>query len=194
MKTISIITVVAVLAIAVAGFGPAGTASAAHVVAIVNTSDVFEVGQPGQIQVTLLSENQPVANTVITVYTDASFAGVTGDVEIGTTTTNESGIALFEYEPRHASVHELRLEFLAPGDTEPTSTGVTISVAGAAQLYQSTSGIQIPGLNVWFIIAIISSVWALLFSVGWRVFAIAQAGTDTKSLVAPESAAKGTWI
>lgn len=194
MKTISIITVVAVLAIAVAGFGPAGTANAAHVVATITTPDVFEVGQPGQLQVTLLSENQPVANTVITVYTDASFGGVTGEVEIGTTTTNESGIALFEYEPRRASVHELRLEFLAPGDTEPTSTSVTVSVAGASQLYQSTSGIQIPGLNVWFIIAIISSVWTLLFSVGWRVFAIAQAGTDAKTPVASESAAEGTWI
>ena len=195
MKTISIITVVAVLAIAIAGFGPAGTASAAHVVATITTPDVFEVGQQGQIQVTLLSENQPVANTVITVfYTDASLGGVTGDVEIGTMTTNENGIALFEYEPRHASAHELRLEFLAPGDTEPTSTSVTVSVAGASQLYQSTSGIQIPGLNVWFIIAIISSVWTLLFSVGWRVFAIAQAGTAMKSLVASESAAEGTWI
>ncbi|MFV2069217.1 MAG: hypothetical protein ACC645_19810 [Pirellulales bacterium] len=195
MRTISIIAMVTVLAIAIAGFGSAGTASAAHVVTIVNTSDVFEVGQPGQLQVTLLSDNQPLANTLITVfYTGASFGGVTGDVVIGTMTTKEDGIALFEYEPRHASTHELRLEFLAPGDTEPTSTVVTVSVAGSAQVYQSTSGIQVPGLNVWLIIAIISSLWALLFSVGWRVFAIAQAGTDAKTIVTSESAARGTWI
>ncbi len=188
MKTISVIAVVTVLAIAIAGFGLAGTASAAHVVATITTPDVLQVGQPSALQVTLLSENQPVADTVVTIYTDASFGGVAGEVEIGTTTTNENGIALFEYEPRRASDHKLRIEFLAPGDTEPTSIGVTVSVAGASQLHQSTAGVQSPGLNVWLIIAIIGGVWTLLFSVGWRVFAIARAETDAKMLTASESA------
>ncbi len=188
MKTISIIAVVTVLAIATASIGPAGTANAAHVVATITTPDLLEVGQPSQFQVTLLSENQPVADTVVTAYTDASFGGVTGEVVIATMTTNENGIALFEYEPRHASVHELRLEFRAPGDTEPTSTGITVSVAGASQLHQSSAGIQIPGLNVWLIIAIIGGVWTLLFSVGWRVFAIARADTDAQILTASDSA------
>ncbi len=188
MKTIPIIAVAAILAIAIAGLGPAGTANAAHVVATVTTPGVLEVGQPSQIQVTLLSANRPVADTVVTVYTDASFGGVTGEVEIGTMTTNGDGIALFEYEPRHDSAHELRMEYIAPGDTEPSITGAAISVAGASQLHQSTSGIQVPGLNVWFIIAIIGSVWTLLFSVGWRVFAIARAGADAKTLIAPERA------
>ncbi len=188
MNTISIIAVVAVLAIAIAVFGPAGTANAAHVVATITTPDVLEVGQPSQVQVTLLSESQPVPDTVVTVYTDASFGGVTGEVNIATTTTNENGVALFEYEPRHASDHNLRIEFLAPGDTEPSTATVTVSVVGASQLHQSHAGIQIPGLNVWLIIAIIGSVWTLLFSVGWRVFAIAQAGTDAKALITSESA------
>ncbi len=186
MKTISIIAVVTVLAIAIASFGPVGAAHAAHVVATITTPDVLEVGQPSQVQVTLLSENQPVVGTVVTVYTDASFGGVTGEVEIATTTTNEYGIALFEYEPRHASAHDLRIEFLAPGDTEPSTATVTVSVVGASQIHQSTAGIQIPGLNVWLIITIIGSVWVLLFSVGWRVFAIAQAGPNTEMLVRSE--------
>ncbi len=136
MKTISIVAVVTVLAIAIAGFGLAGTASAAHVVATITTPDVLEVGQPSPLQVTLLAENQPVAGTVVTVYTGASFGGVTGEVVIGSTMTNENGIALFEYEPRHASDHKLRIEILAAGDNEPTSTGVTVSVAGAWLLHQ----------------------------------------------------------
>ncbi len=187
MKTISIIAVVAVLAIAIAGFGPARTANAAHVVATITTPDVFEVGQPGQLQVTLLSDNQPVAGTVITVYTDASFGGVTGQVEIGTIVTNENGLALFEYEPRHASDHAIRMEFLAPGDTEPTSIGATIEVTGTLQLHRSTAGIQIPGLNVWLIIAFVSSIWFLLFSVAWRVFAIAQADPAAEATFASDN-------
>lgn len=182
MNSISIIAAVTVLAIAVVGFGPAGTANAAHVVATITTPDVFQVGQPGRLQVKLLSENQPVVGTVVTAYIDASFAGVTGEVVIATTTTNENGIALFEYEPRHASDHQLRIEFLAPGDSDPSTATVTVSVVGAPQLYQSTAGIQIPGLNVWLIIAVISSVWALLFSVAWRVFAIASAGPPVRGI------------
>lgn len=176
MKTISVIAVVTVMAIAIAGFGPAGTANAAHAVATITVPDVLQVGQPSQLQVTLLSANQPVANTLVTVYTDASFGGVTGEVEIGTITTNDSGTAAFEYEPRRNSAHELRFEFLAPGETEPTVATTTVSVAGTAQLYLSTSGIQIPGLNVWLIIGIISAVWFLLFSVAVRVLLIARAG------------------
>ncbi len=187
MKTISIIAVATVLAIVIAGFGPAGTANAEHVLATITSPDVFEVGQSSQVQVTLLSENQPVANTVITVLTDASFGGVDGEVVIGTATTDANGLAAFEYEPRHASAHELRIEFLAPGDTELTRTAVTVSVASVLQLHQSTAGIQVPGLNVWLIIDLIISVWALLFSVGWRVFAIAYAGTEA-TLTAPEGA------
>lgn len=186
MKTISIIAVVTVLAIVIAGFGPAGTANADHVLATITSPDIFEVGQSSQVQVTLLSENQPVANTVITVLTDASLGGVDGEVVIGTIMTDANGLAAFEYEPRHASAHELRIEFLAPGDTELTSTAVTVSVAGVSQLHQSTAGIQVPGLNVWLIIAIISGVWALLFSVGLRVFAIARAEMDANTLTAPE--------
>ena len=182
MKTIAIITAVTLMVIAMGGFGAAGTANAAHVLATVTAPDVLEVGQPSEIQVMLLSENQPVANTVVTAYTDASFAGVTGQIVVGTMTTNASGIGVFEYEPRHASVHELRLEFLAPGDTEPEVVTTSVSVAGASQLHRSTSGIQIPGLNVWLIIAIVSSVWFLLFTVGWRVFAIAIAGPAVRGV------------
>ncbi len=182
MKTISIITVVTVMAIAIAGLGSAGTANAAHVVAEITAPAVLEVGQPSELQVALLSEDLALADTVVTAYTDVSFAGVVGQIELGTLTTDASGMAVFEYEPRQASSHEIRIEFLAPGDTEPTVATTTVSVSGASQLFQSTAGVQIPGLNVWLIIAIVSSVWFLLFTVGWRVFAIASAGPAVRGV------------
>jgi hypothetical protein len=45
-------------------------------------------------------------------------------------------------------------------------------------LYRSTAGIQVPGLNVWLIVAVVSTVWLILFSVAVRVIAIARAGDD----------------
>ena len=39
-------------------------------------------------------------------------------------------------------------------------------VSGAPhQLYQSTAGVQIPGLNVWVLMAVVATVWAILLSV-----------------------------
>jgi hypothetical protein len=66
---------------------------------------------------------------------------------------------------------------LLPGDSEPEVITTSISVTDpAVQLHRSASGIQVPGLNVWLIIALLMLVWSILFSVGLRVFAIARAG------------------
>lgn len=184
MRTISIITVVTVLAIAIAGLAGTGTANAAHVGAAIDTPEQFEIGRASPVQLTLRSEDggAPIADAAVTFYTDASFAGVSGQVELARVVTDEAGIAVFEYEPRTASVHELRAEYLISGESEPEVVTTSVSVAGASQLYQSAAGIQIPGLNVWLIIAIVSSVWFLLFSVAVRVFAIASAGPPVRGV------------
>ena len=117
----------------------------------------------------------PVANAPVTVYMDAAFGGVTGEVELGKAVTDERGVAVLNYVPRAAGSHQLRIEHLAPDGLEHEATTATISVVGAPQLHTSASGIQIPGLNVWLIIALVAGVWFLLFSVGLRVFTIARA-------------------
>lgn len=177
----SFIARVAVVALVVGGgvLGLARTADASHVVVEILGPGQFEVGVPAEIQVALHDAETalPVANAPVTVYTDASFGGVTGEVELGTAVTDERGVAVLDYAPRAAGSRQLRIEHLAADGVQHEGTTDTISVvAGASQLHRSSSGIQIPGLNVWFIIAVIGGVWTLLFSVGWRVFAIAQAG------------------
>ncbi len=191
MKSLAAIVVVTTLIVVAAGLAPPRTAEASHVTATITVADNVEVGQPTQLQVELLSENQPVANTEVTVTTDASFAGVTGRVEVGKATSDERGIAVLEYAPRQASIQELRVEYLPAGETEPTVATTTVSVNGATQLHQSAAGIQVPGLNVWLIIAILTGVWSLLLSVGWRVFAIAQAANGTRTLAGSEGTLEG---
>jgi hypothetical protein len=153
------------------------------VVAEVSASDQLEVGQPAQLQLTLRSADGglPLADAPVTVYTEVSFGGVTGEVELGRAVTDENGIARVAFQPRTASDHQLRIEYLAPGETQPEVVTTTISVTGAAaQLHRSTSGIQVPGLNVWLIMALIALVWIILLSVGLRVVAIARASTDAE--------------
>jgi uncharacterized membrane protein len=49
---------------------------------------------------------------------------------------------------------------------------------GNVQLHRSTAGVNIPGLNVWLLIALVTTVWAILLSVALRVIAISRAGGD----------------
>ena len=175
----SFIAKVAVIALIVAGgvLVLARTADASHVVVEVLGPGQVEVGVPAELQVALRDAETglPMANAPVTVYTDATFGGVTGEVELGKAVTDERGVAVLNYVPRAAGSHQLRIEHLAPDGLEHEATTATISVVGAPQLHTSASGIQIPGLNVWLIIALVAGVWFLLFSVGLRVFTIARA-------------------
>jgi hypothetical protein len=53
----------------------------------------------------------------------------------------------------------------------------SIAVEGSAdQLYVQMAGIQVPGLNSWLIIGLLSVVWGILFFVAVAVIRIARAG------------------
>lgn len=172
----------ALVAGAVAGaiFALAGTASASHVLVEVAVPEQAAVGNAAAVQVSLRSADDglAVANAPVVFYTDASFGGVSGEVELGRAVTDENGVATLNYQPRSAGEHEVRVEYVTPGDSEPEVAATSITVVGASQLHRSTAGVQVPGLNVWLIIALVTGVWAILFSVGLRVVAIARAGSD----------------
>ncbi len=178
MNSMALRVLFSALVVGAAGFAIAQSAFAAHLVVEVSALDQLEVGQPAELRVALSSIDgaQHPANVAVTVYTEVSFGGVTGEVMLGTALTDANGVALLDFEPRLAGEHELRIEYLHSGDVEPGVATAMVTVAGASQLHHSTAGIQIPGLNVWLIIALVGSVWSILFSVGLRVLAIARAG------------------
>jgi hypothetical protein len=190
MKSVAVKVLLLVAALGVAVFALAGTASATLVNAEITVPHEVTVGHPAEIQAKLRTadEGVPVAGTSVTFYTDASFAGVSGEAVLGRAVTDENGIATLIFEPRLASEHQIRIEYLPPGEAEPAMATTSISVAGATQLHQSTAGVDIPGLNVWVLIALVSTVWAILLSVALRVIAIARAGSDAEMV--PESAVR----
>lgn len=182
MKSTGIKVMIIAVALGASLVALAGTADASHVAALITVSDDATVGEPMEIQASLRSahESQPITGAPVTFYMDASFGGVSGAVVIGRTVTDENGVATLTYEPRFASEHEIRAEYLPPGDSEPEVISKSISVTdGGSQLHRSTAGVNIPGLNVWLLIALVSMVWAVLLSVALRVIAIARAGSDT---------------
>lgn len=188
MKSIAVKVMVVLVALGVAVYALAGTANATHVSAVITVPEEVTVGQPSEIKAALrvADGGAAVAGTAVTFYMSASFGDVEGVVEIGRGVTDENGVATLEYEPRAAGNHEVRVEYVVPGETEPEVASTSISVAGGSQLHRSTAGVNIPGLNVWLIIALLTTVWAILLSVAVRVIAIAHAGGDAETV--PEGA------
>jgi hypothetical protein len=190
MKTIGIIIVIPV-ALAAAVIALAGTAAATHVSAVITVPNEVTVGQPTEVRASLQAADggAPVAGTPVTFFMDASFGGVSGDVELGRAVTDETGVASLTYEPRVGAEHQIRIEYMLPGEEEPEALTRPVSVIdGGSQLHRSTAGVDIPGLSVWLLIALVSTIWLILLSVALRVIAIARASDHADAV--PEPA---TW-
>ncbi len=191
MMSLAIKTTLISLTLGVAMLALAGTASASHVKVDISAPQQGAVGDAIRVDATLRSADTglPLANTPVSFYTEGSFGGVTGEIELGRAVTDQNGIATLSYQPRSVGDHEIRISYVAPGESEPEVAVTTISVAGASQLHRSTAGIQVPGLNVWLIMAVLTIVWSILFIIGLHIVAIARAGSDVAPVPVPSEPA-----
>ena len=167
------------LAVVVMALGFAATAHASHVNVRIAEPVPASVGQSSKLEATVTSADagQPVAGMPVTFYAHASFGKVTGYMEIGRAVTDANGVATINFVPRESGSHDIRVEYALPGGGTTEQTTASVAVDGSpGQLYVQTAGIQVPGLNSWLIIGLLSTVWAILFGVGLTVVRIAAAG------------------
>jgi len=177
MKSIAFKAAAAVLgAVGIAALSLTGTARAAHVVVDITVPDQPAIGQLMEVQAHFHSEsNEAIADMAVTFHEEVTFGGVTSDVELGGAVTDEDGFAALTYDPRTAGTHEIHVRYTyADGEEEDAVASLTVPATGQ-QLYRSTAGVKIPGLNVWLLMALVAIVWAILLSVAFRVIAIAHA-------------------
>jgi hypothetical protein len=139
-----------------------------------------QVGHEVQIRVTIRSSGDgvPIADAEVTLLREASFARVVGDVELARAVTDQNGVGILPYEPTVAGEQNLVLEYTSPDGTERQTAALTISVAEGPQIQRSTAGIRVPGLNVWALIAVLSAVWAILFSTALLMVRIGRIGRE----------------
>ena len=173
------IGVLAVGAIAVAMAGPA---LASHVAVSTTVPDEATVGEVLRIPVDLRAgDGTPLQGATVIFYLHVSFAGVVGEAEIGRAVTDETGVATIAYRPRLAGHHELRMEYVTPGDGAVEVTSTAFDVTGGEQLYRSAAGIDVPGVDVGLLMAVLATVWSILFWVALRLVAIARAGGESRT-------------
>jgi hypothetical protein len=167
------------LAFVVLALGTAATAHASHLnVRVVEPTPAI-AGQASALAaiVTSADTGQAVAGVDVTFFAHGSFGKISGDMEIGRAVTDSDGVATISYTPRESGTHDIRVGY-APvsGGTAEQTTG-SIAVEGSPdQLYVQTAGIQVPGLNSWLIIGLLTVVWGILFFVAVAVIRIARAG------------------
>lgn len=182
MKTL-LIALALSLAAGVSALAMSGTAGASHVKVEIEAPTQIAAGQTADVRAVFTSAGTgaPVAGAKVTFLLDTSFAGVSGQAVLGEAVTDKDGVAGIEYTPRSAGEHQIVVRYLAPGSSEPEEASWAHKVAAPGQqLYRSTAGIRIPGLNSWLLMATVSTVWAILLSVAVRVIAIARAGVEAE--------------
>jgi hypothetical protein len=159
---------------------PSRVVDASQVEVEISAPKVGQVGHEVQIRVTLRSsgDGAPIAGTEVTLLREASFARVVGDVELARGVTDQSGVAILPYEPTVAGEQNLMLQYTPSDGAERQTAALTISVAEGPQIQRSTAGIRVPGLNVWALIAVLSAVWAILFTTALLIVRIGRIGTE----------------
>lgn len=169
----------AIAIVLAATFALAGVVAADGVTVNVSVPDQPAIGQPAQIRAEFHSDpgGAPIAGMTVILHEQATIGGVTGDAELAGAVTDANGVATLMYTPRVPGDHALHVRY-TNGNAAPQDASASITVPPATeQLYQSTSGVDIPGLNVWLIMAVVAIVWGILLSVAARVIAIAHEGT-----------------
>lgn len=159
------VCVVVMASIIGAVMGAAGPALADHLDVEASVPDDVRVGDVVEIHVLVRSveTGERVQGAAVKAFRDASIAGVSGEVELASATTDGFGEATLRW-PQHAgSSHALTVEVSPPGEAEfETVTLSVVTLGSGPQVVRSESGVRIPGLGAWVLIAVLVSVWALI--------------------------------
>lgn len=173
-------TAIGILAVGAIAVTMAGSAFASHVAVRTTLPGEGVVGELLQIPVALQAlDGTPIQGTTVIFYLHMSFVGVVGEAEIGRAVTDETGVANLAYKPRLAGRHELRMEYVSPGEQEVEVISTAFDVSGGEQLYRSAAGVDVPGVDAGLLIVVLATVWSILLWVALRLVAIARAGGES---------------
>jgi hypothetical protein len=175
-------TAIGFFAVGVFTLALTGPALASHIHVSATVPSDVTVGEMVRIPVALEAEDgAPLRGTTVVFYLHAVFAGVTGEAEIGRAVTDETGVATLAYRPRLAGHHELRMEYATPGESKAEVVSTAFDVSGGEQLYRSAASVEIPGVSGGLLMAVLATVWSILFGVALLIVAIARAGGEIRT-------------
>jgi mono/diheme cytochrome c family protein len=162
--------------------GPALEAAADHLVVDVSGPEAADLGERAEIRVSVrsLESGDPEEGVVVIFYSDAVFAGVSGEIELGRATTDGAGLAIIPLTFHVSGTHAIRIEAVAGPEVQPESVSIPVTVGG--QQVRAEAGVSIPGFGGWIVTAIIGLVWAIMVVAVFSTLRLVRAGRQKRSI------------
>lgn len=167
---------IALAVLAAVGVGSSTGVAAADDV-ILEVSGPAEVAAGEEIEITVsvrqAADGAPVEGAPVTFFGDAFFAGVTGEIQLGSADTNSIGVATFVTAFTVRGVHQVRVEIV---DHPEAEAAVTVGVGIGAQIIAPEVGVAIPGIGSWLVTTIIGAVWAIMIVAALWMVRVSRSG------------------
>ena len=168
----ALLPLVIVLAGLIGAAIPAGAAAEGESVLTLTAPREALLGEPMPLRVTLHDDTgAPIADAIVRILLPTEFLNKFGRVEVGRVLTGPDGRGLLIYEPRQSGVIGLEAEW-APEDGPLLTAALESEVFGDRQLVIEEFGNTAPQFEPWLIVGVLTVVWATLFSVTLRIYAI----------------------
>ncbi|NQW18274.1 MAG: hypothetical protein HQ478_12395 [Chloroflexi bacterium] len=137
------------------------------------------VGDVIDLQAVLLVEGVAVPEAEITFFRATEFMNNGSDLVIGIAMTNTRGVATVTYVPRTEGEILVLAEFEGMDGFRGAFAETTLIVGAGPGQYKVEAGVSVPGVNVSFLVAILSAVWGTFFFVMFLIWQIARDGSMT---------------
>ena len=139
------------------------------------------VGDTVQLQAVVTADGAPLPEIEVIFRRSVEFFNTGSEVLIGRATTDAAGRASVDYSPRSEGEVLITAEFDGVAGITAAYNETTIFVATGPAQYSGAAGVSVPGINVLFLVAILSAVWGTYFVVMVLVWLIARDGSATPS-------------
>jgi mono/diheme cytochrome c family protein len=162
--------------------GPAATAAADHLVVDVSGPESAELGERTEIRVSVrnLETGDPEEGVKIIFYSDAVFAGVGGEIEVGRAVSDAAGVAIVPLTFSVSGTHAIRIEAIAGPEVQPESVSIPVTVGG--QQVRAEAGVEIPGFGEWIVTFVIALVWVIMVVAVLSTLRLVRAGREGWSI------------
>lgn len=168
---------------------PMEVARAEPVPSFIQVSAPFEaeVGDMVEVQVLLFSTAGPVSGARVVLNERVQFLDADArDIPVASATTGENGVAVIRYAAKRNGLRLMSVEFEGTREHTAASLSLEMTVSGYAQTYGEESLGLVPGLNRYFVMAILGIVWATMLFVVAHLGFIAYAGARHQPQDEPE--------
>ena len=153
----------------------AGVASAEHLEIEVSGPKEVIVGE--ELEITAIvrrADGTPVAGSEVGFFANSFFAGVAGEIQLGSVETNDIGVASFSMVFSVRGVHRVRVE--VHDDAGAEQGAVIIGVDIGPQIVVSAGGIDIPAFGAWAVAFVIGAVWAIMIVAAFWLVRVSRSG------------------